>query len=44
MNFDIGAVNWRQIAFIFMGLVLTLPSAGLLSGLLCLMALNAPSF
>ncbi|KAF2169064.1 hypothetical protein M409DRAFT_65360 [Zasmidium cellare ATCC 36951] len=44
MNYDLGAVNWRQIAFIFMGWVLTLPCAGLISGLLCLMALNAPSF
>ena len=44
MNFDLGAVNWRQVAFIFMGWVLTLPCAGLISGLLCLMALNAPSF
>lgn len=44
MNYDLGAVNWSQLAFIFMGWVLTLPSAGLISGLLCLMALNAPSF
>ncbi|KAM3422033.1 hypothetical protein BST61_g2409 [Cercospora zeina] len=44
MNYDLGAVNWRQVAFIFMGWVLTLPAAGLMSGLLCLMALNAPSF
>lgn len=44
MNYDLGAVNWRQMAFIFMGWVLTLPCAGLLSGLLCVMALNAPSF
>lgn len=44
MNYDLGAVNWRQVAFIFMGWVLTLPCAGLVSGLLCLMALNAPSF
>ena len=44
MNFDVGAVNWRQIAFIFMGWVLTLPCAGLIAGLLCVMALNAPSF
>lgn len=44
MNYDLGAVNWRQLAFIFVGWVLTLPSAGLVSGLLCLMALNAPHF
>lgn len=44
MNYDLGAVNWRQLVFIFMGWVATLPSAGLISGLLCVMALNAPSF
>jgi PiT family inorganic phosphate transporter len=44
MNYDMGAVNWRQLGFIFMGWVLTLPSAGLIAGLLCVMALNAPSF
>ncbi|ETN44025.1 uncharacterized protein HMPREF1541_10890 [Cyphellophora europaea CBS 101466] len=44
MNYDAKAVNWRQIAFIFMGWVLTLPSAGLIAGLICLLALNAPSF
>ncbi|KNG47400.1 phosphate-repressible phosphate permease [Stemphylium lycopersici] len=44
MNYDLGAVNWRQLAFIFSGWVLTLPAAGLVSGLLCVMALNAPHF
>lgn len=44
MNYDLGAVNWRQVAFIFMGWVLTLPCAGLIAGLLCLLALNAPHF
>jgi phosphate/sulfate permease len=43
MNFDLGAVNWRQLLYIFCGWVMTLPAAGLLSGLLCVMALNAPS-
>ncbi|KAJ5181282.1 Phosphate transporter [Penicillium cf. griseofulvum] len=42
MNYDLGAVNWKQLAFIFGGWVLTLPCAGLVSGLLCVMALNAP--
>ncbi|CAO1603734.1 hypothetical protein XANCAGTX0491_007313 [Xanthoria calcicola] len=42
MNFDVRAVNWRQILFIFSGWVLTLPCAGLLSGLVMAMALNAP--
>jgi PiT family inorganic phosphate transporter len=44
MNYDLGAVNWRQLGFIFSGWVLTLPSAGLIAGLLCLMALNTPHF
>jgi len=44
MNYDLGAVNWKQLAYIFMGWVLTLPCAGLISGLLCLMALNTPHF
>ncbi|KAJ5795271.1 hypothetical protein N7457_001870 [Penicillium paradoxum] len=42
MNYDLGAVNWRQLGFIFGGWMLTLPCAGLVSGLMCLMALNAP--
>lgn len=44
MNYDLGAVNWRQLGFIFMSWVMTLPSAGLVSGLLCVMALNSPHF
>lgn len=44
MNYDVGAVNWRQIAFIFFSWAVTLPAAGLIAGLLCVMALNAPSF
>ena len=44
MNYDLGAVNWRQLLFIFSGWVLTLPCAGLISGLLCAMALNTPHF
>ncbi|KEF51884.1 PiT family inorganic phosphate transporter [Exophiala aquamarina CBS 119918] len=43
MNFDLRATNWKQVAFIFSGWVLTLPCSGLISGLLCVMALNAPS-
>lgn len=27
MNYDLGAVNWRQLAFIFMGWVSCIPSA-----------------
>ena len=43
MNFNLRAVNWRQVAFIMFGWVLTLPAAGLIAGLLVAMALNAPS-
>lgn len=42
MNYDLGAVNWKQLVWIFSGWVLTLPCAGLVSGLICLMALNTP--
>ncbi|KAK2767581.1 hypothetical protein FQN54_003739 [Arachnomyces sp. PD_36] len=44
MNFSVGAVNWRQLLFILSGWILTLPIAGLISGLLMLMALNTPHF
>lgn len=44
MNFDVGAVNWRQLLFILSGWILTLPIAGLISGLLMVMALNTPHF
>lgn len=42
MNFDVKAVNWKQVLFIFSGWILTLPCAGLLSGLTMAMALNTP--
>jgi PiT family inorganic phosphate transporter len=44
MNYDLKAVNWAQLGFIFMGWVVTLPASGLLAGLLCAMALNTPHF
>ncbi|KAL5337995.1 phosphate transporter [Aspergillus crustosus] len=44
MNYDLAAINWRQVAFIFSGWVLTLPCSGLIAGVLCVMALNAPHF
>ncbi|EDN05261.1 phosphate-repressible phosphate permease [Histoplasma capsulatum] len=44
MNYDLGAVNWRQLAYILSGWIMTLPIAGLLSGLLMVMALNTPHF
>jgi phosphate/sulfate permease len=43
-NFDVRAVNWKQILFIFSSWIITLPSAGLISGLLMAMALNTPHF
>ncbi|KAG6994215.1 phosphate-repressible phosphate permease pho-4 [Physcia stellaris] len=42
MNLDARAVNWRQLAFILCGWILTLPCAGLISGLMMVMALNTP--
>ncbi|ORY03302.1 PiT family inorganic phosphate transporter [Clohesyomyces aquaticus] len=44
MNYDLGAVNWAQLGFILMGWIATLPCAGLIAGLLCVMALNTPHF
>jgi len=44
MNYSLGATNWRQVGFIFCGWVLTLPVAGLISGILMVMALNTPHF
>lgn len=44
MNNDPKAVNWLQIGKIFLGWCLTLPAAGIISGLLCLAALNTPQF
>ncbi|KAF1931246.1 phosphate transporter [Didymella exigua CBS 183.55] len=43
-NFDVRAVNWKQVAFIFSSWIITLPSAGMISGLLMAMALNTPHF
>ena len=42
MNYDVGAVNWKQVLWIFSGWVLTLPCAGLIAGTICVMALNTP--
>ncbi|KAK4565595.1 hypothetical protein LTR86_004212 [Recurvomyces mirabilis] len=44
MNLDLGAVNWRQLAWIFGKWVLTLPCSASIAGLLCLIALNTPQF
>jgi len=44
MNFDVGAVNWKQLVYIFSGWALTLPSAGLIAGILTVIGLNTPHF
>ncbi|KAG9252700.1 phosphate transporter family protein [Emericellopsis atlantica] len=44
MNLDLGATNWRQLAFIFLGWVLTLPCVATIAGLLTAMSLNSPRF
>jgi len=44
MNYSLGAVNWKQLVFIFSGWLLTLPIAGLMSGILMVLALNTPHF
>ncbi|KAL9131991.1 MAG: hypothetical protein Q9217_000201 [Psora testacea] len=44
MNYNLGAVNWRQMLFILSGWILTLPIAGLISGIFMLLALNTPHF
>ena len=44
MNGSLSAINWKQVGFIFSGWLLTLPIAGLISGSLMVMALNAPQF
>lgn len=43
-NGDLRSLNWKQIGKIFIGWVLTLPCAGLVSGILMGMALNTPHF
>ena len=42
MYSNLGAINWKQCLFILSGWVMTLPIAGLISGLLMLLALNTP--
>lgn len=41
-NGDVRSLNWKQFGKIFLGWVLTVPAAGLISGLLMAMALNTP--
>ena len=44
VNRDLKSINWKQLAKIFLGWVLTVPSAALVSGLIMAMALNVPSW
>ena len=44
MNYDVRAVNWRQVLIIFGGWNLTLSVAELRSGILMIMLLNASHF
>lgn len=41
-NGDLKSINWKQLGKIFFGWVLTVPCAGLVSGLIMGMALNVP--
>lgn len=42
VNYDLRSINWKQLLKILLGWVLTLPVAGLISGILMGMALNVP--
>lgn len=44
LNFDLRSLNWRQIGWIVFGWILTLPCAGLISGLVMAIFLNTPHF
>lgn len=41
-NKDLRSVNWRMVAFCYLGWILTLPIAGLVAGILNAIILNAP--
>lgn len=44
MSYDLKTVNWAQLGYIFMELIVTLPTSGLIAGFLCGMVLNTPQF
>ncbi|KAF7713401.1 Uncharacterized protein PECH_001341 [Penicillium ucsense] len=44
VNMDFRSINWKQLGKIFFGWVLTLPCAGLISGIIMGMALNVPQW
>ena len=41
-NNDLKSINWKQLGKIFLGWVLTVPCAGIISGVIMGMALNVP--
>ena len=41
-NWDLKSIHWKQLGKIFIGWVLTVPCAGLVSGIIMGMALNVP--
>jgi len=43
-NMDLKSIHWRQLGKIFLGWVLTVPCAGLISGIIMGMALNVPTW
>jgi PiT family inorganic phosphate transporter/sodium-dependent phosphate transporter len=44
VNMDLRSINWKQLGKIFFGWVLTLPFAGLISGIIMGMSLNVPTW
>ncbi|GAQ09917.1 hypothetical protein ALT_7238 [Aspergillus lentulus] len=44
VTIDLKSINWKQLAKIFLGWVLTLPCAGLISGIIMGMVLNVPQW
>ena len=44
VNWDLKSINWKQLAWILLGWVLTCPVAGLISGILMGIFLNTPHF
>jgi len=44
VNKDLKSIHWKQLAWIFLGWVLTCPVAGLISGILMGIFLNTPHF
>jgi phosphate/sulfate permease len=43
-NADLRSINWKQLGKIFIGWCLTVPCAGLVSGLIMAMAINVPQW